>query len=197
MTHDCIYMSWFWVFCGLLCLVSHSECFVWAFVMWSALTREICPVEGGLVMCASVWTKLYLQIQTEWKCLHFCVVQNVCFSTYLNACVSAFLGTLFLLLFLSFSFFLNFHLHVFVYLHWEKPGKGQRLDKTRQTDGWTCQNVTEREEGNVKNKGGQEEEKGRENLDDGVSGEKRGPWPDHTDTLGSLSPCQLCIVVDL
>lgn len=26
--------------------------------------------------------------------------------------------------------------------------------------------------------------------------ERRGPWPDHTDTLGSLSPCQLCVAVD-
>lgn len=51
---DCIYISWFSVFCGLLCLVSHSECFVLAFVMWSALTRETCPVEGGLVMFATV-----------------------------------------------------------------------------------------------------------------------------------------------
>lgn len=38
--------------------------------------------------------------------------------------------------------------------------------------------------------------KNRESLDGGESGERRGPWPDHTDTLGSLSPCQLCIAVD-
>lgn len=38
---------------------------------------------------------------------------------------------------------------------WERPVSGQ----TRQTDGWTCQNVTKRGEGDVKNKGGQEEEK--------------------------------------
>lgn len=38
--------------------------------------------------------------------------------------------------------------------------------------------------------------KKQKGLDGGESGERRGPWPDHTDTLGSLSPCQLCIVVD-
>lgn len=53
---------------------------------------------------------------------------------------------------------------------WERPVSGQ----TRQTDGRTCQNVTKREEGNVENKGGQEEEK-TESLDGGESGERRGP----------------------
>lgn len=38
--------------------------------------------------------------------------------------------------------------------------------------------------------------KGMEKLDGGESGVRRGPWPDHTDTLGSVSPCQLCSAVN-
>lgn len=85
---------------------------------------------------------------------------------------------------------------MFVYLHWKKPGKGQCLDKTRQTDRWTCQNVTKRDESNVKNKEEDKRRKDTENLDDGESGVRWGPWPDHTDTLGSVCPCQLCAVVN-
>lgn len=72
--------------------------------------------------------------------------------------VSAVLGNLLLIsisLFLSLKFPFACVCIVALGETWERPVSGQ----TRQTDGRTCQNVTKREEGNVENKGGQEEEK--------------------------------------
>lgn len=89
-------------------------------------------------------------------------------------------------------FLLNFHLRVFVYLHREKPGKGQRLDKPgRQTDEHAKMWPRERK-AMLKTR----EDKRQRELGRWRKWRETGPWPDHTDTLGAVSPCQLCTVVD-
>lgn len=102
--------------------------------MWSPLTRKGCPVvEGERVAFVSVNSDACncaickCGLNENISVFVFRVVDTYV-PAFLNAYVSAVLGSL--------PFFsLNFHLRVFVYLHWKKAGNGQSLDKTgRQTD---------------------------------------------------------------
>ena len=186
------FFKFFYCFCGLLFGIAQwLFCFSTCNVV-GAPTRDASDIGDARERAnqAGHFCSLRMRNWMKMSSQSISVCVPKCVSTFLNACVSAVPSPLFSVSHISIC--------VCIFAFGRNLGRATASGQNR-ADRRMNMPRCDRERGKrlCWKQGRTRGRKGREKLDaGGESGERRGPWPDHTDTLGSLSPRQLCIVVD-